>query len=153
LRERIPREVFAVLVALDEGCLNDGPAGEESREERGEAPIEGERETPKDCRPLAMPAGCVWLREYGSARGFCGADVSRLEDKVWAAWDGAEESSFARGAGCTSGGSGAAGAGEREDGVSVIAVFVMRRNRALLEIRGRRDELLRHRSGQEGIWA
>jgi hypothetical protein len=85
--------------------------------------MEEERETPKGWGPLATPADCAWLREYGNARGLCSDDVSRFEVKRWEAWDGAEDSSFASDAGGTSGGSGAAGAGagEREDDESVIA--------------------------------
>jgi hypothetical protein len=56
LRERIPREALVVEVALVEVWRNAAPAGEESRDERGVAAAEGDRETDTDCTPLEGPA-------------------------------------------------------------------------------------------------
>jgi hypothetical protein len=94
------------------------------------------------------------------ARGFWGADVSRLVEDVGAAWDEVDKSSVGRMDKWTSGGSGSAGAeadagaGDREEGVSVILAVGDEANRVLLESDGRGVEPFRHRlrvGGYEGI--
>jgi hypothetical protein len=78
-------EVFEAMGFPAEACLKASPAGEESREERGEAAAEGEREECSDWKPLKGPDVDRLLRVTVEEREVWGA--SRLDEMAVADWE------------------------------------------------------------------
>jgi hypothetical protein len=96
-RERIPLEGLET-----EDWRNEGPAGDESLEERGDAYVDGDLEAVRECKLLAGPAEEGLERASTAARDVWGAAEAATSDLVDAGRTGGLEMD------CSSSGGGAA---------------------------------------------